>query len=180
MNQVQEFFQYFLNAVKIFIIIQPWQSGIRVRNGKKIKKLPKGIFFRIPYFDSVFVQETRLRISNNPIQTLTTKDLQTITLNSSLGYSVKDIEQLYNTLFHPETTLRNIAMSKVAAFVFLNNLDDITPDEISDVVLSTLKNLDYGIEFEYFKIINFAVVKTFRLIQDDSWSHEGIEMDLKK
>jgi len=179
MNQVQQFFEYIFNAVKIFIIVQPWQSGIRVRNGKKIKKLTKGLYFRIPYFDSVYIQEVRLRISENPIQTLTSKDLKTITINSSLGYSINDIDKLYKTLYHPETTLKNIAMNEVAVYIYKNNLEDITPENLGNIVLEKLKELDYGIKFEYFKITNFAVVRTYRLIQDQSWLSEGLEMNEK-
>lgn len=180
MNQVKDFFQWLLDVIKIFIIIQPWQTGIIVRNGKKIRKISKGIFFRLPYFDSVFVQENRLRVSNMAIQTLTTKDLNTITLNSSCGYSIIDIEKLYNTLYHPEITIANMCMSEVAEFVFEKNLKDITPKAIEDQVLIKLKQLDYGICFEYFRLSNFAVVKTFRLIQDQSWVSEGLQMNEKK
>jgi len=78
MNQVQQFFEYIFNAVKIFIIVQPWQTGIRVRNGTQVKRLNRGVYFRIPYFDSVFIQESRLRVVDMPIQTLTSKDLKTV------------------------------------------------------------------------------------------------------
>jgi len=180
MNQVQQFFEYIFNAVKVFIIIQPWQTGLRVRNGRKIKKLNKGIYFRIPYFDSVFIQETRLRVGEVPIQTLTSKDLQTLTISSSFGYSVEDIETLYNTLYHPEETLQNIAMSEVANFVFINNIKDITPDNIEKSVLDKFKEMGYGLNFEYFKIANFAVVKTFRLIQDQSYGYSRLDMEDKR
>jgi hypothetical protein len=180
LNQVQQFFEYIFNAVKVFVIIQPWQTGLRVRNGRKIKKLNKGIYFRIPYFDSVFIQETRLRVGEVPIQTLTSKDLQTLTISSSFGYSVEDIETLYNTLYHPEETLQNIAMSEVANFVFTNNIKDITPDNIEKSVLDKFKEMGYGLNFEYFKIANFAVVKTFRLIQDQSYGYSRLDMEDKR
>lgn len=180
MNQVQQFFEYIFNAVKIFIIVQPWQTGIRVRNGTQVKKLNRGIYFRIPYFDSVFVQESRLRVVEMPIQTLTSKDLKTLTINSSFGYSITDIEKLYKTLYHPETTLQSIAMSEVATFIFANNLQEVTPKSLEEQVLSRLNEEDFGIKFEYFKITNFAVVRTYRLIQDASWSNEGLYMNDKK
>lgn len=180
MNQVQQFFEYIFNAVKIWIIVQPWQTGIRVRNGRHVKKLNQGIYFRIPYFDSVFVQESRLRIAEIAIQTLTSKDLKTITLNSSFGYSISDVEKLYNTLYHPETTLQNMAMSEVANFIFKNNLEDITPEVLEKFVLDKLRVGDYGINFQYFKITTFAVVRTYRLIQDQTWNNEGVDMNEKR
>lgn len=180
MYQIKEFFEYILNGVKIWIIINPWQTGIRVRNGKKIKRLSQGIHFRIPYFDSVFVQENRLRVVSLPIQTLTSKDVKTVTVNGAVGYVISDIEKLYNTLYHPETTISNMAMSEAADFVFKNNLENINPSTIEQAVIKKLNNDDYGLTFEYFRLTNFAVVRTFRLIQDQSWVSEGLNMDSKK
>mgnify|MGYP000262371324 CR=1 FL=1 len=180
MNQVQQFFEYIFNALKIWIIVQPWESGLRVRNGKHVKKLTKGIYFRIPYFDSLYIQENRLRVSELSMQTVTSKDLKTITLNCSFGYSVQDIEKLYDTLFHPESTLKNMINSEIATFAFTKNLSEITPKELEVFILGKLSEMDYGLKFEHFKMINFAVVKTFRLIKDESWTNEGLNMNKKK
>jgi hypothetical protein len=180
MGSIKELIEYLLNAVKIWIIIQPWQTGIIVRNGNKTRKVSKGIYFRLPYFDCVFVQETRLRVGCLPVQTLTSKDLQTLTLNSSVGYSVSCVEKLYDSLYHPETTIRNMAMSEIASFVFENELKDINPTLLEKLVIEKLNALDYGLKFEYFKITNFAVVKTYRLIQDQSWGGESLNMNDKK
>lgn len=180
MNQVQQFFEYIFNAVKIWIIVQPWETGLRVRNGKTIKVLDKGIYFRIPYFDSLYIQENRLRVASMPVQTLTSKDLQTITMNGAIGYTISDIKTLYHTLFHPETTIANLTMSEVAEFIFNNKLADITPSEIENAVLKKLNADNYGLDFEYFRITNFAVVRSYRLIQDQSWISEGLTMNSKK
>lgn len=180
MNQVQQFFEYLFKSFKIWVIVQPWEAGIRVRNGNYIKKLNKGIYFKIPYFDSVFVQEIRLRVVEMPMQTLTSKDKKTITLNSSIGYSIKNIEKLYQSLYKPEMTLQNIAMSTIAEVLSKEESDNVTPDFLENRVIEQLKNEDYGLEFEYFKITNFAIVRTYRLIQDQSWVSEGYSMDEKR
>lgn len=180
MNQAKEFFQYIFNAIKIWIIVQPWEAGIRVRNGTKVKKLNPGIYFRIPYFDNVFIQETRLRVCEVPMQTCTTKDLKTITIKAALGYSITNIETLYNTLYHPETTILNMSMSEVSTMIFKSDCQDINPIDIERDALLTLNEKDYGIKIEYFKITNFAIVRTFRIIQDSTYSWEGLKMDAKK
>jgi len=181
MEQIKNFFDYIFKAVKFWIIIQPWEQGLRVRRGKTTTKLTGGLYFRIPYIDSVYVQETRLRMIALCMQTLTTKDGKTVTINSSLGYSIQDIEQLYQTLYHPEGTISNMAMSESSDFVFVNNLTDITPKQIEDAVLAKLNAGQYGLQFEYFKITNFAAVRTFRLIQDgQSWVDNSLKMDEKK
>ncbi|TQI72285.1 SPFH domain/Band 7 family protein [Gramella sp. Hel_I_59] len=180
MGQIQQFIEYIFNALKIWVIVQPWEAGIRVRNGKKIKKLDKGIHFKLPYFDSVYVQEIRLRVRELPMQTLTSKDLKTITLNSSIGYSIRDIEKLYQTLYRPEMTLQNIAMSAIAEVVYTTNARDVSPELLEKSVLSKLSAEDYGLNYEYFKVTNFAVVRTYRLIQDQSWVDSGFSLNEKK
>ena len=179
-NQFQQLFEYLFNVIKIWIIVQPWQTSIRVRCGKTIKKLDKGIYFRIPYFDSVFIQEKRLRITTMPIQTLTTSDQKTITVSGAVGYIINDIEKLYQTLYHPETTINNIVLSEVAEFIHSKKLDKITPSLIEKNVLDKLQETDYGLNFKYFRITNFAVVRTYRLIQDHTWVDEGLAMDDRK
>lgn len=180
MNQVKDFLEYILNAIKFWVIVQPWEKGLRVRNGKYVKKMDGGMYFRIPYIDSVYIQSVRLRVVSLPIQTLTSKDLNAITLNSAIGYSIVDIEKIYATLYHPELTLANMAMSEVSDYVYKNDLKDLHPQEIENAVINKLSAGDYGIKVEYFRMTNFAVVKTFRLIQDQSWTNEGITLDQKR
>lgn len=181
MNQIKDFFEYVFNMLKIWIIIQPWEQGLIVRRGKNIRKVDGGIYFKIPYLDSVYVQEVRMRMINLSMQTLTTKDKQTLTINSAVGYKITNIETLYQTLFHPEGMISNVAMSDCAEYVFNTNLVDIEPDKIEKIVLEKLNAKDYGLEFDYFKITNFAAVKTFRLIQDgQSWIANNLEVDKKK
>lgn len=181
MNQVKDFLEYIFNSVKIWVIVQPWEQGIRVRGGKNTKKLYPGMHFKIPYYDSVYVQETRLRVVSLTIQTLTTKDFKSITANNSLGFSIFDIEKLYNTLYHPEGTVSHLAMSEFSSFVFNHNLEDMTPEDIEKYVLEKLNSNDFGIKFEYFKTMSFAAIRAYRLIQDgQSWVDNSLKMDEKK
>jgi len=42
-----------------------------------------------------------------------------------------------------------------------------------------LNKTDIGVEFSNVKLIGFAVVKTFRLIQDNGWVDDEMDMDEK-
>ncbi|WP_109852792.1 SPFH domain-containing protein [Aquimarina sp. AU58] len=179
MNQVKEFLEYIFNAIKIWIIIQPWETGLRVRFGKHIKKLEKGIYFRIPYFDSVYKQEKRLRVCSLPMQTLTTRDNKTITLNGAIGYKITDIENLYGTLYHPQTTISNLCMSYLNEHVIRLSAESLDLEIMENYVIEKLKEKKYGLCFQYFKITNYALVNTYRLIQDQSWINEDIGVDIK-
>lgn len=181
MGQIKDLLEYLFNAFKIWVIVQPWELGIMVRLGKRTKKLTPGIYFRIPYIDSTYVQECRQRSVSVCLQTLTTKDLKCITINSALFYQITNIEQLYKSLYHPEATISNIVLSEISDFVFNNNLQDVNPKNIEESVMNKLKKEDYGLDIQAIKITNFACVKTFRLIQDgQSWTENRIDMTIKK
>lgn len=180
MNGIKEFVQWLFDAVKIWIIIQPWESALRVRFGKNIKKLSGGVYFRLPYFDSIYIQENRLRVCTMAMQTLTTKDNETITIQSVVGYSIRDLEKLYKTLYAPESTIENIINSEVANYITSNNSGEIKPKDIEEQTLAMINEHDYGLNFEYVKILSFARVRTFRLIQDSSWSYNELELTKKK
>lgn len=177
MNQIKDFFDYIFSAFKFWVIVQPWEKGLIIRNGKRTREVDPGIYFKLPYFDSVYIQQVRLRVVSCSMQTLTTKDLKTITLMGAVGYQITDVQKLYATLYHPETTISNMVMSETAALVFSKISADIKPEDLEAAVLKKLNAENYGLSFEYFKIINFAVVRTYRLIQDQSWVANDLKMD---
>ena len=180
MNTIKDFLEYIFNAFKIWVIVQPWQIALIVRNGNRTKEVSGGIYFKIPYFDSVFIQENRMRIISFPMQTITTKDGASITLSTSLGYTIQSIHVLYKTLYHPESTLQNMAMAFVSDYIYVTNFKDIDLQKLEQLVMEKLKAEDYGLTFTFFKFTNFANVKTFRLIQDTNWVYEGLTLDNKK
>lgn len=169
------------NLTKLFrwwIIVHPWESGLRVRFGKKIKQLKSGIHFRIPYLDSCYVQTIRLRVIGLCPQTTSTKDGQTITVICNVGYQISDLQKMYNTLYHPESTIGNIFQGKVAQFISGNNLVDVTPNSIKEYVERDLNGDEFGITYKYIQVTGFAIVKTFRLIQDSHWQETNTKMDV--
>jgi hypothetical protein len=180
MNQVKDFLDYIFKTIRFWVIIQPWEQGIKVRLGKKITKLDNGMYFKIPYIDSIYVQETRLRVVGLPVQTLTTKDGKTLTITGAVGTNITDVSKLYNTLYHAETTIRNIAMSEISAYVYSKNSSELNLSEFQNDILEKLKQMDYGLNFEYFKLTNFAFVRSYRLIQDSDWNNENFSINTKR
>lgn len=168
MGSIRELIDYILNVFKFWIIVQPWEQAVRTRFGKNKKVMYGGTHFRIPFMDSFYVQCIRLRVANMPMQNLTTKDLKTVTLNGSIGYSISNIATLYDTMYEPESTITGIAMGAIADYIYTHDSIDINAQDIEKTVLETLDLKKYGLEVSYYKLINFAIVRTYRLIQDQS------------
>lgn len=149
-----------------WVVLCPWEAGIRVRAGYWIAVIGGGIHLRIPFVDRFFVQSVRLRVATLPTQTVTTRDGKTVTVGGTLGYSVGDILQLYQTLQHAHDTLVNLAASALAQCVRELDASDLDPMRLQDAATRTLSVHGYGIAQATIRVTDFALVRTYRLIMD--------------
>lgn len=180
MGTIKEVIDSILRIFEWWVSVSPWERGIRVRFGKYTKKLEPGIHFKIPLFDTIYLQTIRLRIVQLPLQTVSTKDGKCLSIVTAVGYSISDIIKLYNSIYQPESTITSIVLGEISEYVATHEIVDCLPSNIQSAVSTKLSSINnYGISYEYVKIVGFAVVKTFRLIQDGHYLNEGIQMDKK-
>lgn len=156
-----------------WIVIVPWEQGVRLRWGKKTTILGAGIHLKIPMMHKVYLQTTRRRYTEVPTQTVTTVDKKTITLRGTLGYSIKNILTLYETLHHAEDTLVNLAQMAVAEFISTREMVNCTPTELAKFVNERIDISRFGLGDQDFAITDFAVVKTYRIIKDSNRYTDG-------
>lgn len=176
MNWVKELLEYIYNGIRFWVVVQPWEQGIRVRLGRTQKVLKAGVHLAVPLIDAVYIQDVRLRVNEMSVQTISTKDGEPLTLKLAMGYIIKDISKLYNTLHNPECTLENICKSLIAQNVLGQTKDLIKPDKIEFDVLQEMESHDYGIEVKYVKVSSFCFVNSFRLIQDQDYTYSAINL----
>ena len=177
MQYIGQFFELIQRLLVWWVIVAPWENALHIRAGKHVKTLKAGIYLRVPFLDTVYVQPMRLRIQSLAPQTVSTKDGQTVTVVATMGYSICDLQKLFNTISHPESTLCSFVMSSIAECIAESNIKECTPRLIEDCIARKSLDMDYGIKFEHIKITGFAVVKTFRLIQDSHWMPNSLDIN---
>lgn len=180
MNYLRETLEYLSKLFQWWVIVEPWEAGLRVRFGKHIKVMSAGTFFRIPFFDAVYIQEVRMRMYSMNPQTVTSKDGHTITIVASVGYSISDILTLYESISQPDSTIGNTVLGTISDYVTKNTIQDCGPTKIEQEVSNKLSELSYGIKFEQVRITGYAIVKTYRLIQDGSYVNDGVQLTVKR
>src|SRR5688572_20343223 len=102
MENIKDIFQFLSRFFQWYFIVMPWEQAVFIRAGKSHKTLGKGIYFKIPFLDVVYIQTTRRRMIEAPMQTVTTKDGHAITIKAGVSYKIVDMFKLYNSLYHPE------------------------------------------------------------------------------
>lgn len=181
MNYIGQIIEFIQRFFIWGVTIMPWEEAVHVRLGKRVRVLKAGLHLRIPFIDRVYVQTTRLRVVQLAPQTLTTKDGKCITLVLNMGYNIVDIKALYSTLFHAEQTLANMISGAVSDIISSRDLAECGPAFIEkQAEIYMQQRNEFGLHFEYVKITTFAVVKTYRLLQESHWLANDLSTDKQK
>ncbi len=171
----------FTEAFKWWFILQPWEQALRVRAGRHIKKFEGGMHFRIPYLDSIFRQNCRLRTSDVPQQTVTNASDETLTVAGVLAYRVEDVTPLYNRLHMAEETLAGKTQSLLADYIAVNTGDECAPDIVQKHINEIIQKQfpEFGLAEIEFWLTDYARVRTYRIIMGDmaKWSDHSLQTD---
>lgn len=157
----------FRTVLTWWFIVEPWEQAVRVRFGKNPRLFTAGVHFRIPYFDALYKQNTRRRVSAIPVQTLTTDDNKTLTLHGSVGYQIDDVMRLQMTLHNAEQAIKQEISGLMSKYVTTHVLADCGPAKVTEYVAKNQRLAMYGLGGVDFFLTGFVSdLPTFRLIQD--------------
>ena len=168
------------NLFRWWIVVAPWEQAVRVRGGKTAKLLEAGVHFRIPSFDRIYRESTKLRTIDTGVQTVSTKDNHTVTLQARIRFRVQNFLTVFQELHHAEDTLIDLAMSEIAEQIRVKTRDGLTPQTVEEAVANRLNAGKYGLTDLGVTITDFAFVRTFRLIQHDNRWARGAGMDYEE
>lgn len=179
MDQILSLIRQFIDLFRFWIIVCPWEQAVRVRLGKRLTVLHRGIHLRIPLLDHIFLQSTRMRVTSTDRQTITTLDGKTVTVTASVGYSIADVHKLYDTLHHAEDTIRNVVRANIAKTISERastgdrggSHAGLSLSELSKEIARGLNLEEFGLAGVTIYINEFAVSRTFRIIGDSAQSY---------
>lgn len=173
MNSVLDAIRQFFDLFKFWFVIAPWEAAVLVRAGKHAYTRGPSVHWRWPLVDRVYIQSVRRRISGLGRQSLTTADGKTVTVSSTLGYSISDVALLYGTLHHAEDTIANIARELICEFVESTSAVLCTGKNLREFVQARLDLAPFGIAEVELNVIELITVKGYRLIGDGSIKERG-------
>jgi hypothetical protein len=174
MSAAQSIIEFIKSLLDWWFVVEPWEQAIRVRFGKRVNLFSAGVYFKVPFFDQVYKQNVRRRVCDIPLITLTTVDGITISVHSSLGYAVKDVLKLHNTLQDAEMAVKQEALGHLTKFVVSHSMEECSPAAITAYVSSNINLEKYGLgEVEFFLSGFVAKVRTYRLISDAMHAYAG-------
>ena len=165
-----------------WVVVVPWEQGVRVLLGKWQKLLQPGVHFRLPIVHLIYTQSVRTRSADLQLQTLTTSDGYTVAVAGAIIDKITDVLKLYGTLHLAQDTVVDMAAGAIAEVVHSlprhgeGNIE-CTPATVADMVKAKLSFAEFGIDLGDVYLTDFAFVKTYRLIGDNK--HQNWDLDNK-
>ena len=172
MSVIQQILELLRTLVTWWFLVEPWEQAIRVRCGKHVRLFEKGVYWKIPFFDMVYKQNVRRRVSGIPVQTLTAKDGKSLTIYGSIGYKIADVLKLHMALHDAEQSVQQEILGLVSRYVCEHEIVNCTPRQITEFVNCNLDLQKYGLaDVEFFLQGYVSNVRTYRVLQDMIYSH---------
>ncbi len=70
MNWIKDLFDYIAKLFTWWVIVNPWESGIRVTLGKNQRVIGPGVWLRLPVIHAVYRQNIRLMVASGVLMLL--------------------------------------------------------------------------------------------------------------
>jgi len=154
MNELLQALSRFFSSWKFWIVIAPWEIGVRVRLGRIARSLTPGPHLRIPLLDEITLVNTRLRISTAPAVTIPSANGKVRMITPSVGYRIWDPERAMLRYSHPGIAVLSLAQA------------EITGGATADAAHKALSELfaASGIAIEFVRYVEDVEVRAYRLL----------------
>lgn len=180
MDGLKELLTYLTNQFKFWFIIKEWDYGLHLRNGKIIRQLDAGLYFRIPFLDTVYSKPKRTQDITISQVNFTTRDGKQITASTTAHFRINNIVDYYNGYAEPFSLIDGIIKNESAKHFLRVDYDDFCIQKYEDEILNILKSInDKGMEFEDVKLVTFSNARTYRLITDKLYSQKDGDLDVE-
>lgn len=164
-----------------WVVVAPWERGIRIRLGKVAAELAPGIHFRIPFLDRVHVQSVRLRTIWQSDQAVSSRDGHTLTLALAIDFSIVDLRQMFDSLSSPAHTLRFRAAAACAAYASKRDKKDIDATALEAEIDAELASFGCGLGQIRARVVTFSFARAYRLIgMNYDYSTAGLHHDYER
>lgn len=181
MEWLATFFRNIGRPFQWWVVLAPWEHGLRIRLGRVSKELGPGIYFRIPFLDRIYVQSVRLRTLTDTNSTTMTADGKAATFSIAVDLAIGSMRTLFDSLAAPECTVLTIALSFITADIGERQSSELTADGIGRTATAYLRDTcgDVGLTDIEVRITSLALVRTYRIVnngyRESGGLHQGFD-----
>jgi len=158
--------QQFINELIPIFIIDEWEEAIVLRFGKYSKTYKPGVYFKLPFFDSVWKYTVITQSIDIPPQSVTTADNKNVIVKGIIRFTILDIKTFMLKITQPADVLTDTTGGMIREIIEntrWENIIDIDKRLTSEVGKFVKK---WGIKVEKVTLTDLQIANSIRVIQD--------------
>jgi hypothetical protein len=163
-NAVLEALGKFFSSWKPWVVVAPWERGVRVRLGKRARQLEPGFHFRIPVLDRVLLVNTRLRVTTTAQVTRPAAGNRVRVTMALVGFSIKDPLRAIERYNDPANALSGLVIAEMSLGSDARKCQEAIAEQTRDT----------GVAIEFIRYSDDVEVRAYRLLQA-SWCTESTD-----
>ena len=164
MNQLLSWLSQLFQSWKCWIVIAPWDVGVRIRLGKTAAAMPPGLHFRLPFIDQIVLVNTRTRVTTVPgVVRAGNGNGKLRTTSAAVGYRIADPLKSLAAYSYPDGIVAAFGQAALAK-------GSTAVDALLDLQREFGPN---GIEIIYLVYTEDVEVRTLKLLNGSGGVHLG-------
>lgn len=156
----------FIHDFLPFKIVNQWEEGVHLRNGKFIRVVKPGLNFKVSFFDNIITTPVITQTVNLRSQTVTSRDEKSIVLSSIVRYHVHDVEKFLLGVMHANDVLVDTTQGIIRDIVEETDWNDLV--DLTNKVLPIVNEqvIKWGITIELVSFPDLGEIITYRIINE--------------
>lgn len=164
MTQLLDWLSKLFGSWKFWVIVAPWDVGLRVRLGRRAVALQPGPHFRIPFLDEIVLVNTRQRVQLTPTVTVQSGERVRVR-TATIGYRISDPLLATMAYEHPHVSVQGYVLGVMSAEVLPSPADCIASLNLELV----------GLRLEFLTFCDDVEVPGLRLLNMQAWLSDRID-----
>lgn len=152
-----------INKLVPIVILYEYELGVRYRFGKYIKTLPPGLYFKIPYLETILHEQ-----AVDTTILLPALSINGLVIRASIGYKILDMGKYYNNVCDTKSAISDMGCVVLRQSCLINTKEDMDKLEYADYLQQQLQEFvdDYGLNINFFEIIELSESRSYKLFNE--------------
>lgn len=160
--------QSFGAGLSPIFVIDMWEEGIVLRAGKFLRVVKPGLYFKIPFLDTVWKHSVITQSIDIPPQSVTTADNYNVVVKGIIRFTISDIKLFLTTITQPTDVLIDTTGGMIRNIIEETKWQDLV-DIDKKLTFQVGKFVRrWGIKVEKVTLTDLQIANSIRIIQDST------------
>lgn len=167
-DRLIDFLLQFLDQILPFKVITQTDGAVRLRLGKFVGILNRGLHYKIPFVDEIMSHSILWSTMSLSSQSLTTKDKKCVVVKGIIKYRIADVEVFLLEVWDAIDALSDMTQGIIFDIVKERTLDELQVSDLKPLISRKVRAeaKRWGIEVETVTLSDFAEITSIRLLND--------------